>query len=130
MNKVQRTTVKALFQRENGEIMIVKSSLDEYWELPGGKMEFGEQPEETLKREVKEEFNIDEFEIKRLLNLFTFEATDEDTHWCFNVAVYLCSLGNEIFQISDEHEDIKWVQPKDIMSTLMRQGYYKTIEKL
>lgn len=45
MKQIQKSTVKALFQRESGEIMIVKSALDEFWELPGGKVEFGEQPE-------------------------------------------------------------------------------------
>lgn len=41
------------------------------WELPGGGMDYGETPEETILREVKEETNLD-IEIVRLLpKIFT-----------------------------------------------------------
>ena len=53
MKKIQRVTVKALFQRKNGEVMVAKSARDKYWELPGGKIEFGEQPQETLDVKLK-----------------------------------------------------------------------------
>ena len=130
MNKVQRTTVKALFQRENGEIMIVKSSLDEYWELPGGKIEFGEQPQETLRREVKEELSINKFKIVDLLQMFSFESKDAEGNWQFIVSVFLCNLIDKKLSISPEHKGAKWIYPKDIRNIPMREGYYKVIEKL
>lgn len=38
------------------------------WEFPGGKVEFGEKPEDGLKREIKEELNL-EVEVGRLIGL-------------------------------------------------------------
>lgn len=130
MDKIQRTTIKGLCQNRNGEVLIAKSKRDEYWELPGGKIEFGEQPEQTLSREVKEEFAIKNFKIIRLLDAFSFNAIDENTHWDFLVIVYLCKLENNNLEISDEHEEFAWVLPENISNYLMRNGYYKIIKSL
>lgn len=43
----------------------------EYWDLPGGKVKFGESPFDTLKREVKEEVGL-EVEISRSLDMYWF----------------------------------------------------------
>lgn len=49
---------------ENDNVLMVKRANDNKrrpgeWEYPGGKVEEGETPEEALKREIKEEINID-----------------------------------------------------------------------
>ena len=130
MKQIQRSTVKALFQRESGEVMVAKSARDEFWELPGGKVEFGEQPQETLRREVEEEFGVKDFEINDLLDMFSFRATDEVGEWSFVVSVFLCKLNSENLTISDEHEKVAWIKPEDVRSYPMREGYYKVIENL
>lgn len=130
MKKIQRVTVKALFQRKNGEVMVAKSARDKYWELPGGKIEFGEQPQETLRREIEEELGVKDFKILRPLDLFSFETKCGDTYWSFIAAIYLCYLYNENLKLSEEHEKIKWIKPKNIREIPMRKGYYEAIEKL
>ena len=55
--------VAAAIIEKDGKILIAKrkkgSSLAGKWEFPGGKIEPGESPEECLKREMKEEFDIE-----------------------------------------------------------------------
>lgn len=130
MKKIQRVTVKALFQRKNGEVMVAKSARDKYWELPGGKIELGEQPQETLRREIEEELGVKDFKILRPLDLFSFEAKCGGTYWNFIAVIYLCYLYNENLKLSEEHEKIKWIKPKNIREISMRKGYYEAIEKL
>jgi 8-oxo-dGTP diphosphatase len=55
-------TVTAAILIENGQILIAKrkanDKLGNKWEFPGGKVETGETPEQSLKREIQEEFEI------------------------------------------------------------------------
>ena len=47
--------VKALILN-NGKFLVMHNNgvKEDLWELPGGRMEFGETAEETLKREIQE----------------------------------------------------------------------------
>jgi 8-oxo-dGTP diphosphatase len=55
--------VTAAIWVENGKVMIARRNSQDRlagkWEFPGGKVEENETPHECLRRELKEEFNID-----------------------------------------------------------------------
>ncbi len=55
--------VTAAILIKDDKIIIAKRKADDYlaekWEFPGGKIENNETPEQCLKRELKEEFDID-----------------------------------------------------------------------
>ena len=50
--------MKALIVR-NHKFLMVQDAHDKKWEFPGGKVNYGETPHETLKREIKEEIGIE-----------------------------------------------------------------------
>ena len=67
--------LKAVIEK-GGRFMILKRSEKEdisqgEWDLPGGAVEFGEEPIKALKREVKEECGI-EIEVIKPVRLWTF----------------------------------------------------------
>ncbi len=59
--KLPKIIVSALIEKEE-KFLLVKEILEsgkQYWIIPGGSVEYGENLEEALKREIKEETNLD-----------------------------------------------------------------------
>lgn len=50
-----------IIRNSEGKILLLhrNTSKRNQWEIPGGKIDKGENPQQTAKREVKEELNID-----------------------------------------------------------------------
>lgn len=70
-------SVKALIA-DKGEILLVYEKLRKNgtWDLPGGKIEYGESPYEALTREIREELNID-VQIENSLGVYWFYSEHE-----------------------------------------------------
>ena len=58
----QMVVVAALVRGESGRILVCRRKPESFqggrWELPGGKVELMEKPEDALKRELKEELGV------------------------------------------------------------------------
>ena len=61
--KIIRVAAAAIIDQEKGLVLAGKRNADRlvggYWEFPGGKIEKGETPQQTAKREVEEELNAE-----------------------------------------------------------------------
>lgn len=103
----------AVIEKE-GRILLAKRKkgryLDNQWELPGGKIDPGETPEQCLKRELKEEFTI-EAEVGPLIGTAHFENRFVD----LELLVYKVAHVSGNFELL-EHEAIEWVLPEEIES--------------
>ncbi|NMB56758.1 NUDIX domain-containing protein [Candidatus Beckwithbacteria bacterium] len=66
------SSVKALILHK-GKYLFLKEEFhkNDIWDLPGGKIEYGETPYNALHREVKEELNI-EIEIEKSIGVWWF----------------------------------------------------------
>ena len=81
----------------------VNMTLPLMWEFPGGKIEKGELPEDALKREIKEELNID---------IEIISALPESTYEYPGLSVTLIPFivkwtGGEM--VIKEHESVQWL---------------------
>ncbi len=112
--------MKALIQRADGKVLLLKknkkSDLD-LWDLPGGRIQRGEEVVDALRREVLEETGLHELgEIKPLMMVLTsirIPVGDPDVGLIFSV--YLCPLTqNDVnIQLSSEHSSYVWVMPEE-----------------
>ncbi|EJZ16557.1 8-oxo-dGTP diphosphatase MutT [Rhizobium sp. Pop5] len=91
-----------LAQRPEGK------SLAGLWEFPGGKVESGETPEETLVRELEEELGI-KTKIACLAPL-TFASHSYETFHLL-MPLYICRRYEGI-PVGREGQALKWVRPQ------------------
>ncbi len=82
------------------------------WEFPGGKLEAGERPEDTLIRELREELSITVKEA--CLAPFTF-ASHGYPEFHLLMPLYLCRRWEGIVT-PVEHSALKWARPKDLVN--------------
>ena len=64
----KRIASGALIMNDKGQILLVKPTYKETWEVPGGITELDESPRACLEREIKEELGLD-ISISKLLCL-------------------------------------------------------------
>jgi mutator protein MutT len=77
------------------------------WEIPGGKVEFGETLHQALKREIKEEIDID-IEIVTLLDVYDHILEFENQHWVS--PTYICTIARGTPKVMEPEkcEQIGW----------------------
>jgi 8-oxo-dGTP diphosphatase len=106
--------VTAAVIEKDGKVLIAQrrkgSALGGRWEFPGGKIEPQESPEVCLKRELKEEFDI-ESEIGQFIVASKFR-------YCLvpiELLAYRVKHLSGEFKVN-EHEEIRWVSPSELGS--------------
>lgn len=114
----------------NGKILLVKKSAnDPYhpneWEVPGGRMEFGEQLDEHIKREVKEEVGLDIIPGEPFA-MWTWILEKKDSSGAINKSQVVavgsrCEAVNynidESGRVSDDYlADSEWVPIQNVLS--------------
>tara|TARA_B100000401_G_scaffold2848_1_gene1793 strand:+ start:167 stop:559 length:393 start_codon:yes stop_codon:yes gene_type:complete len=103
--------VAAVIFREN-KILIARRKkgkhLESCWEYPGGKTEKNEEEKKALKRELKEEFNI-EASIDKYLTESFYEYENVN----INLKAYLVRDFFGDFKLSD-HDKIEWIKIEEI----------------
>lgn len=115
MKKQMKTieVVAAIIVDDAGRIFATQRGYGDWkdwWEFPGGKIEPGEQPQEALKREIREELDA-AIEVGELLR--TIEYDYPQFH--LTMHCYRCSLADGHLTLL-EHEAAKWLRPDELDS--------------
>lgn len=94
------------------------------WEFPGGKIESDETPEEALKREIKEELEMD---IQDLKYFMTVNHKYKDFE--IEMATYLANTNKPDFKLND-HVQAKWCNFNDLKKFDWAEADVPIVEKL
>ncbi|MGV3466310.1 MAG: NUDIX hydrolase [Heyndrickxia sp.] len=104
---------------KDGKVLIIKRSDQAHfaggtWEGVGGKIEFGEDLESALKREVMEEVGL-EIQIEQILYATTFQTSPTRQ---VVIITYLCSCDKYDIILSNEHSDYLWASYDELKAYL------------
>ncbi len=103
----------------DGRVLIAQRPPDKsmagLWEFPGGKVEAGERPEDTVIRELREELSIAIRE--PCLAPFTF-ASHSYPEFHLLMPLYVCRRWEGIVT-PREGQAVKWIRPRDLTNYAM-----------
>lgn len=95
MEKMPRIRVCGILNKGDGLLFVKHIKKEkEYWLLPGGGVDYGETFQESLKREFKEEVNL-EIEVKEMLFVSEAIAPDMSRH-IVNMYFEVEQIGGEL----------------------------------
>lgn len=124
-NCFYRISIKALVLNEGRDKFLVCRESNNYWELPGGGLDWEVAPQEDLKREIMEEMGLNVLWIADNPSYFlTGQQTTNPNIKIANV-IYECTLEHYNFRPSDECEEIKFIDAYDVNSMQVFDGVAK-----
>jgi len=110
-----RIAVRGLIMHGDKFLLMERSKIARgelgYWELPGGGLDFGESPEEALKREIQEEVQMT---VNVLKPLSVWHYNRENNVQIIGFT-FLCETEDLDVTLSDEHVDHTWVTYEEII---------------
>lgn len=111
--KLPKVIVSALVEKDN-KILLVKEVLEsgnEYWIVPGGTVEFGESMDEAVKREIKEETNLD-IDVTDFVDFKEVIRTQFNYHTV--IFFFLAKPLNEKLELGDKILDARFFGKEEI----------------
>lgn len=104
--------LKAVVLNSKNEMLLIQRSAGNTvagkWDIPGGRMSFGESLNEALAREVREESGLEVEAIGTVLSVCTFMRDVSASNQIVRITFAVRAMEGEIM-LSDEHQAYEWV---------------------
>jgi ADP-ribose pyrophosphatase YjhB (NUDIX family) len=122
-------TVGGLIFNSAGEVLMLRThKWSNLWGIPGGKIKWGEPAMDALRREIKEETNLDVSGIEFALVQDCIHSKEfyRDAH--FVLLNYTCQCDGEVqVKLNDEAREFRWVAVADAMEMSINQPTRKLL---
>jgi mutator protein MutT len=108
-----------------GRVLLLRNDRGE-WELPGGRLDDGETPEDALIREIQEETGLS-VSVTSLVDVWIFEVTPGKK---VLILEYACRLKGKLdVTISHEHNEHAWLPFANLKREPLPRGYLRGIRR-
>ncbi|MEE2035773.1 NUDIX domain-containing protein [Nocardiopsis sp. CT-R113] len=116
-------SVKGVVIRDD-RVLLLRNERDE-WELPGGKIELGETPEECLAREIEEETGWP-VQVTEILDSWIYHITQVDRY--VFIVTYGCHVDAQaLIVVSSEHKEAGLFSATEVHGLPMPEGYKRSV---
>lgn len=118
--------------KSTGKILLLERNAEKdfspgIWEYITGRMNQFEEPEDALRREVREEAGI-EIEIIKPISVFHIFRGEKKAEDELVGIMYWCKTDDDGIVLSDEHGSYKWAEVEDALIMMEKPGMKKDIE--
>lgn len=116
--------IHVLIKKDDQYLLIRRSETDDEdrgaWDLPGGGIDAGEQPQVAAKREAKEEAGVD----VKVGQAITYLAIPYKGMWSIELIVEGEYISGEV-KLSEEHDSHRWVSKEELKSVEPKSTHLK-----
>lgn len=102
---------KAILIRDGRALILEASYMAGFWDLPGGRIHVGEDKDEALRREVKEEIGISDF---KSLGIVDYALWRREGHHSVCLIAQLIENASDHITLSREHNRYQWVTKAEL----------------
>ncbi|MDV7339717.1 NUDIX hydrolase [Terasakiella sp. A23] len=106
---------KAILKDKKGRVLMMEKAGKSHWDLPGGKLDAGEDMVEGIAREIEEETKLDKVEVGPIL--YAGRRTFDEQGKPERVMIfYACETDQKLdkIKLSDEHSQWRMMSADDL----------------
>ena len=116
-----RLAVKAFVINE-GKVLLVREKDDDWWSFPGGGVDYGEDLQQALHRELSEELGVSTKEIQTDYQIVQITVGAIVNAIPRANLFYMVSVAAEKIRVTDDVLDFKWFAPADLINVYVSSG--------
>lgn len=125
--KILKITVYTIVKWKNEFLLLHRTEDFDVWEFPGGKIEFGQTPEEAALRELKEETGIK----AKKLKLFDVTSVIYPDGKTMQICIfYLLEIPKRVSIFLSEHKEFKWVTLREAFKLNLALSALSILKKI
>lgn len=115
--RLHANAADAFIVNTEGKVLVLRRRLDDVhspgqWDLPGGRLDPGENPYEGVRREACEEIGLDLI-VEQVIDVDYFTRDDGQV---ITFMVFFCRPCTEDVRLSEEHIEYRWVTPQEAVA--------------